>query len=138
MQAHLPIAKELGICVNSYDADCLVLTAPLEPNINDKLTAFGGSIYCVCVMSCWGMVYLKAKEHGLLSPSIVVSKGQIDYLQPVAGQIRASCQLNDTNQFDDFFKTYDTRGRAKITLKASVMDKGKEAVQFTGHYALLG
>ena len=41
---HLPIAQFMGLEVESYDGDTLILTAPLEPNINDKQTAFGGSL----------------------------------------------------------------------------------------------
>ena len=62
---HLPITQFMGLEVESYDGDTLILTAPLEPNINDKQTAFGGSLYNTAVMACWGMIYLKTQEKGI-------------------------------------------------------------------------
>ena len=56
---HLPTAQHMQLAVADYDSRSLTLTAPLGPSINDKLTAFGGSIYVVAVMACWGMVYLR-------------------------------------------------------------------------------
>lgn len=137
MDTHLPIAADLGIQLAHYQGDQLVLSAPLEPNINDKATAFGGSIYCVCVMSCWGMVYLKAKEHGITSPNIVVSHAEIDYMRPVAGEIVAKCQLESADSFEPFFEAHKEKGKAKIKLNSVVEHNNKTAVKFFGHYALI-
>ena len=42
---YLPTAQHMQIRVENYDGSSLRLHAPLAPSINDKLTAFGGSIY---------------------------------------------------------------------------------------------
>lgn len=137
MATHLPIAAELGLKLENYQSDQLVLSAPLQANINDKATAFGGSIYCVCVMSCWGMVYLKAIEHGVAKPNVVVSHGEIDYFRPVASDIIATCRLEQENQFDDFFESYRERGKAKVALCSSIGEPDKPAVKFSGRFALI-
>ena len=88
---HLPITQFMGLEVESYDGEQLILTAPLEPNINDKQTAFGGSLYNAAVMTCWGLVYLKTQEKGI-ECNQVVTGGEVKYKAPVAGTIRAIAQ----------------------------------------------
>lgn len=131
------MAQSLGLDPEFYDGEHLRLVAPLAPNINDKGTAFGGSIYCVAVMSCWGMVYLQAKEFGLDEPNIVVSHGEIDYLKPVNGAIEATCEI-DAAAFEQFWQDYQARGKAKIALHSKVLDKdGQLLARFSGRYAII-
>ena len=70
---NLPITQFMEMDVESYDGKTLILAAPLDPNINDKQTAFGGSLYNASVMACWGMAYLKTQEAGIVCNQVVVS-----------------------------------------------------------------
>jgi thioesterase domain-containing protein len=132
----LDLAVSMDIAIESYDRETLVLSAPLEKNINDKNTAFGGSLYVLNVMTCWGMVYMKCREGGIEIPNIVVSHAEIDYLAPVPDKIIiASCTISD--EFDGFIKYYDANGRSRVRLQSSVVTAGKTAVLFKGKYAII-
>lgn len=137
---HLPITQFMGLEVESYDGEQLILTAPLEPNINDKQTAFGGSLYNAAVMACWGFVYLKTQEKGI-ECNQVVTGGEVKYKAPVAGTIRAIAQAPNADEFDRFFADYNEAGKAKISLNAIITTDGKAdskvAVAFSGQYAIL-
>ena len=100
---YLPTAQHMQISVEHYDGSSLRLHAPLAPSINDKLTAFGGSIYVVAVMACWGMVYMRCVDYGL-DPDIVVAEASIEYLKPVTGDIVASSLVSDEKNWENFFK----------------------------------
>ncbi|MBU72545.1 MULTISPECIES: YiiD C-terminal domain-containing protein [Spongiibacter] len=134
---HLPTAQHMQLAVADYDSRSLTLTAPLGPSINDKLTAFGGSIYVVAVMACWGMVYLRCVEQGL-DPDIVVAKGEIDYMKPVDGDIVASSLPTDEADWTQFFEDFAERGRAKIALSSEVRIGDAVAARFSGLYAIVG
>jgi thioesterase domain-containing protein len=132
----LDLAVSMDIAIESYDRETLVLSAPLEKNINDKNTAFGGSLYVLNVMTCWGMVYMKCREGGIEIPNIVVSHAEIDYLAPVSDKIiSASCTISD--EFDGFIEYYDGNGRSRVRLQSSVVTAGKTAVLFKGKYAII-
>ncbi|MFT6190397.1 MAG: thioesterase domain-containing protein [Oleispira sp.] len=142
---HLPITQFMGLEVESYDGDTLILTAPLEPNINDKQTAFGGSLYNAAVMACWGMVYLKTQEKNI-DCNQVVAEGSMKYIAPVSGRIRAICHAPSEGGLAEFFENFDLKGRAKITLEAAIYNDAcvmkidpetKPSVKFTGLYAIL-
>jgi thioesterase domain-containing protein len=142
---HLPITQFMGLEVESYDGDTLILTAPLEPNINDKQTAFGGSLYNAAVMACWGMIYLKTQEKDI-ECNQVVAEGSMKYIAPVSGRIRAICHAPSEEELTAFFEQFDLKGRAKMTLKAAIYNdtyvmkidpETKPSVTFTGLYAIL-
>ncbi|KZZ40985.1 hypothetical protein A3759_16220 [Thalassolituus sp. HI0120] len=137
---HLPITQFMGLEVESYDGEQLVLTAPLGPNINDKQTAFGGSLYNAAVMACWGFAYLKTQERGLVCNQVVAG-GDIKYIAPVTGKIRAVCRNPGDDVITRFIEHFDRKGRAKISLAAEITTNGEAdgdvAVSFSGQYAIL-
>ncbi|CAH0990240.1 hypothetical protein SIN8267_00332 [Sinobacterium norvegicum] len=132
----VPLASNLGLELTHFDGENLHLTAPLAPNINDKMTAFGGSLYCVAVMSCWGMVYLQT-ELAELNCNLVVSHAEIDYLRPVGSESFTAICHADKQHFEQFITDFKSKGKAKITLTSTITVDGKVAVSFTGQYAIL-
>lgn len=135
---HLPIADYLNMRVHSYDGNEFALAIDLQPSINDKLTAFGGSLFSVSVMNCWGMCYLQARERGI-DPNMVVSHAEIDYLAPVNDEVIIStCKEPEGMNWEGFFESFESRGKARAKLKSSIYCNGREAVSFSGQYAIIG
>lgn len=142
---HLPITQFMGLDVESYDGDTLILTAPLEPNINDKQTAFGGSLYNTAVMACWGMIYLKTQEKNIACNQVVI-EGSMKYIAPVDGRIRAICHAPSEEELTSLFDHFERKGKARISLEAAIYNdtfvkkidpKSKPAVKFSGQYVIL-
>lgn len=135
---YLPISKYLNLRVHEYDGDRFSLAMDLAPSINDKLTAFGGSLFSLCVMNCWGMCYLQARQRGI-DPNMVVSHSEIDYLAPVDDEIIiATCRRPDEMDWQTFFTSFAERGKARATLHSEIICRGKTAVRFKGQYAVIG
>ncbi|MDG2471654.1 MAG: YiiD C-terminal domain-containing protein [Pseudomonadales bacterium] len=146
VEEHLPLGRAMKISVTEFNGQQLSLSAPLVHNNNDKGTAFGGSLYCLAVMSCWSWFYLRCLDtriEPIGAPNIVVTKASIDYLLPVTDEtITATCRLDDESIWQDFVDQYGSKGSAKIQLDASIYSGSdaikKKAVIFTGSYGLLG
>jgi thioesterase domain-containing protein len=135
---HLPISDYLGMRVHEYNGETFSQAIDLKPSINDKLTAFGGSLYSVCVMNCWGMCYLQARQRGI-NPNLVVSRGEIEYLAPVDDDvIIASCHAPQDIDWHDFYDSFASKGRARAKLSSTIVCGGREAVKFNGQYAIVG
>ena len=106
----IPITRRIGIQVEHCDVDRIVLTAPIEPNINHKCTAFGGSLYSVAVLAGWSFVFHNMKLHHLHG-HIVIQHSDVDYIAPVDGQIRAECVMVDQENLYRFIKMYKEGSR---------------------------
>ncbi|KZX80544.1 hypothetical protein A3715_16635 [Oleiphilus sp. HI0009] len=134
---NVPLARAAEISVHSYDGNRLVFEAPLDPNTNDKGTAFGGSIYVIAVATAWGMSSIKSQELGL-DGELVVAKAEIEYLRPLSETLRAEVLSPDQESLDHFKHSFETRGKAAFELEVLVNNsEGKACARFNGKYALL-
>jgi thioesterase domain-containing protein len=136
LHANIPLTEAMQLTALSWDGQQLLLSAPLAPNVNDKGTAFGGSLYNVAVLCGWSLLRLKLDEEGLEKKNIVIQEANTRYLLPVAGELRAECHLV-VEAWQDFLQALQKRGRARITLTVTIRQSDKPAVEFTGTYVAL-
>jgi len=128
----IPLTRAMQLEVGDYDGERLLLTAPLPPNINDKGTAFGGSLYSLAVLCGWSLLRLKLEEAGL-KKNIVIHEATTRYLLPVNEALHAECSL-PLAAWESFLHTLQQRDRARIALTVVIRQQGKPAVEFTGQY----
>ena len=134
----IPLTRDMGVEVISWQDHQLRLHLPLAQNINHKSTLFGGSLYCGAVLAGWGWLYLRLKEAGIDDGHIVIQDGQIQYPLPVKRDGVAICDAPDEASWDKFLKMYQRRGLARLALKTRIVaeDSDEPAVEFVGQYVL--
>src|SRR5690606_34973957 len=81
MQAQLlamPPARAMQLRIADGHADRLRLEAPLAANVNDKGSAFGGSLASLMTLAAWGLAVLRIEQAGL-SAEVYVADSQVRY-----------------------------------------------------------
>ena len=131
LHGKIPITSAMGVRVEDYDGRRLVLSAPLDANVNHLGTAFGGSLNALAVLSGYGLLWL---ELGDDECHIVIRESSISYERPVRGDLRATCVLPEAEVLAKFKRTFQQRGRARIALDATIEDRGVTAVRFRGTF----
>ncbi|MDP1775881.1 MAG: YiiD C-terminal domain-containing protein, partial [Moraxellaceae bacterium] len=58
MREQMPLLNFMQIDAKHWDGQVLTLSAPLEPNRNDKNTAFAGSIASLSTVTGWALLML--------------------------------------------------------------------------------
>lgn len=129
----IPMAKEMQIRVAGYDRNTLVLQAPLAPNVNDKGTAFGGSLYSLAVLTGWGLLSIKLKEENLAG-DVVIHESNVSYRLPVTGDLEARCTIPGDPEYGRFVEDFRVTGKGRISLDVRIMRGSRVAVQFSGSY----
>ncbi len=124
----------MGVRVAHYDGRRLVLSAPLDANVNHLGTAFGGSLNALAVLSGYGLLWLELRDDEC---HIVIRESSITYERPVRGEIRASCALPAAEELAEFKQTFHQKGKARIVLAATIEDQGVTAVRFRGTFIAL-
>lgn len=134
----IPLTRDLGMTVISWETRQLRLHLPLAQNINHQSTMFGGSLYCGAVLAGWGWLYLRLKEAEIHDGHIVIQEGQISYPMPVGGDGIATCDAPDEARWNRFVEIYKRRGRARLALQTRITspESDEAAVKFLGHYVL--
>jgi len=130
----IPITRALGVRVESYDGQRLVLSAPLDVNVNHLGTAFGGSLNALAVLSGYGLLWLELRD---TECHIVIRESSISYDRPVRGEIRAACVRPRAEALAEFKRTFHERGSARIALTATVEDEGVTCVRFRGTFVAM-
>ena len=129
----IPLSR--GVCfeVRELSDTRIMVAAAAAANINVHGTAFAGSLYVVCVLAVWGLVYSRLPDNAAL----VIEQGRIQYRAPVTGDIHAAAAV-ERDEMAGFLRRLNDAGRARIKVSASVRHNAAAAVKFdaTLHAAL--
>jgi len=130
----IPLAAAMAIGVVNYDGHTLAVRAPLTPNRNLHGTAFAGSLFSLCVLTGWGVMWLGLKERGA-SGLIVVADSHIRYRKAVSGDLVCSC-TTEPAAFAASVEQLAASGRTRLALICTIDADDKPAVIFEGTYVV--
>lgn len=137
LHEHIPLAASMGVRVLIAARDEVVLQAPLEPNLNHRDTAFGGSVAAVSILAGWTLVHRRLHEEGIAGRRTVIQASTVHYVAPVDAAFRATCATPDPSEWARFLRTLTRKGKARIRVEADVTCRGTLAATFEGAYVAL-
>jgi thioesterase domain-containing protein len=130
----IPISRQMGVKVIDLSDQRSLLGGQLAPNINHVQTAFGGSLYAVAALACYGLFWALAAKTSLISDNLVIQEGRNQYLHPVDGDFEVESVRPSEEDIQKFFELLQRHGRARLELSAEVRVRGKVAATFVGTY----
>jgi thioesterase domain-containing protein len=116
----------------------VTLEAPLEPNLNHRDTAFGGSVAALAILAGWTLIHERLRDEGIEGMRTVIQRSEVRYVAPADGPFRATCAAPEPEVWSRFLRTFERRGRARVVVGAEVMCRGALAATFRGAYGVLG
>jgi thioesterase domain-containing protein len=132
----IPLTKMMDIKIQTYNEKELITTAPLSININDKGTAFGGSLSTMTIISAWSLCWLISKELGFDSKNIVVIKNENSYRKPVTKDILCYTQKPSKEEILKLKEKLETKKSASIKISSSIIENNEICVIFEGYYVI--
>lgn len=141
----IPIAKAMGVGVDVSDENALVLRAPKEQNKNSLNTAFGGSLVSLATLAGYGVVWELMRSEKPAAGSgaadrrqwhIVVKESKAAYRRPVIGDLIAICERPAQAAIAEFKDALHRYGKAKLKVRARVVEGGQTAVDFQAAYVV--
>ncbi len=129
----IPLTAAMQIDEIDYTGSQLRLSAPLEPNLNDKGTGFAGSIASIATLSGWCLLTLWLRERGI-EADVMIAKSEQRYLAPVTDRLNAVAKLPDDRVVEQFWQRFQEKQRARLPISVAL---GNEKVVFEldGDYA---
>lgn len=92
-RAEIPLLNAMQLSFVDYDNLALTMEAPLAPNINNKGTAFGGSIASICLFGGWAVSTLAFADHDIHNTEIVVFKNEMTFERPARGHLTITARI---------------------------------------------
>ena len=133
----IPLVRALGMQVvcaknSAVDGSQIEFTAALEPNINDKGCAFGGSLSSLKTLACWSVLRTYTWDLGI-SADIFVHTSRVVYIAPVWHDFSVRCALSAEN-LHSFRQSLLERGKAAAILHAEVHCRGELAATMEARF----
>ncbi len=137
----IALARAMQVRVASFDGECLILTAPLAPNLNDKGTGFAGSLATLATLAGWSLATLLAEQaiEGLGGESFcdaAVFHSETDFLRPVREELCAEACLADVSQREKLRARLEAGRRAKLSIRVRIGSEADPALYLRGDYAV--
>lgn len=132
----IPLTKFMELKIDKYTHKELITRAPLNVNINDKGTAFGGSLSTITIISSWGLCWLISKELNIDSKNIVVIKNENFYLKPVTKDIICNTKKPTEKEISILKEKIDKKGSASIKIQSRIIEDNEICVEFEGIYVI--
>lgn len=134
IRGDIPLTGHMQLAVKSFDGQVLELLAPLAPNINDKKTAFAGSIGGLATLSGWFLLTLWTAEK-VGRCDVAAANISHRFKRPIRGDFHARVSLPDAQELEAAVAWMKQKGRARIPLKISIVDAEGVAAEAEGDYA---
>ena len=132
----VPLAA-MQVRVTGYDGLRLHMDAPLAVNMNDKGSAFGGSMTSLMTYAGWGLVTLQLHQAGLRA-DVFVADSTVRYKKPLYADRHAEAELAPEESWAPFLGTLVQRGRARIQLQARIAGpEGEVMADLSGRYVAI-
>ena len=133
----MPPIVAIAAEVVAYDGRCLRMRAPLAANVNDKGSAFGGSMTSLMTYAGWGLVTLRLQLAGLRA-DVFVADSTVHYRKPLYADLEAEAMAAPEESWEAFLATFVQRGRARIGLQARILlPEGGIAADLAGRYVAI-
>ncbi len=111
-------AKTLGIEVSRQWKNGIELSAPLEKNLNDKGTAFAGSIASMLTLAGWALI-TRALQRAGMAADVLAVKSEAEFTAPVTGRLTAACETTEA-ETARVLAELQARGRSRIQLCSEI------------------
>jgi len=131
LNQQIPASESLQIGVNNCSRDKVELLVPLQPNINHKNTAFGGSISVAAILSAWSLIYLNIRDS---KNEIVIQNSEMSYIQPIHSDFESVSIFCEPKQWERFHKSFNKKGKGRITVSSKIYCNGCLAAKFSGTF----
>ena len=86
-RADIPLLTAMQLSFIDYRNLTFRMEAPLAPNINNKGTAFGGSIASICLFGGWAVSTLAFIDNDIHNTEIVVFRNEMIFERPARGHL---------------------------------------------------
>ena len=136
LHREIPMTKYMKLQLKSLDDKELITTAPLDVNINDKGTAFGGSSNTMSIISAWSLCVLISKKLGFDNTMIAIIKNQSSFRAPITKDLLCHTYLPSKKDIEKIKDKLLSKGSTSIKIKSELIENEVSCLDFEGIYVI--
>ena len=133
----IPLLTAMHLSFVDFDNLTLGMEAPLAPNINNKGTAFGGSIASICLFGGWAVATLAFMDHDVHNTEIVVFKNEMTFERPARGHLVVKVTMDPDEFAACLAKLRGSTGeRLRFNVNVEILHDDKRCATMEGLYVV--
>lgn len=132
----IPMGRAMKLSIDVLNEHEIRLQAPLEPNVNDKGTAFGGALTSMMILAGWSLPRLLLHRHNLTA-ELVIGRCEVRFLKPVRQAFTASCAWPEPSAIETFVHGLREQGKGRIELAPEIRAGQELAARLSARYAAI-
>ena len=132
----IPLTRHMGFERIDYDGRDLAFELSLQPNHNDKGTAFAGALSASANLCGWGAITLLLQTE-TESYDVVIRDSRLEYMLPVTRDFRIQARMPQASEIEAFLERLRERGKGRCELMVEVVEDGNCCFRFSGTYVAL-
>ena len=136
LHTQIPLTKLMQLRVDTMDEKELVTSAPLDININDKGTAFGGSSNAMTIISAWSACLLITQKLGFDDTMIAIIKNQSSFRAGITEDFKCYTYLPTKEEIEKLNIKLKSKGSTSLKIKSQIIENGKVCLDFEGIYII--
>lgn len=121
-------AKTLQISISKQWKNGIELTAPLAVNLNDKGSAFAGSVSSILTLAGWALITRQLDEAGL-SADVMVVESATQFSAAIRSNLIARAETTEA-EMTRVLKELEQRGRSRIRIESTIQEHASMTASF--------
>lgn len=134
LHAQMPLSRAMGVRVVEATRGGVLLSAPLEPNLNHRQTFFGGSAAALATLAAWALAHSRLREEEGLDVHLVIQRSTMEYTEPAAAAVEAECVAPPAAEWERMLRTVRRWGKGRIELRVQLRAEGAVIGSFRGSF----
>lgn len=136
LRQSIPLVEHLGFDALRFDGQRFEIDALLQPNHNDKGTAFAGSLSGSANLCGWSLITLLLEQEP--QPyDVVIREGRQEYFLPVTRDFTLTTRLPEAEPLQLFLDKLRQRGKARLDLVVEIHEQGQLCFRHSAAYVAL-
>ena len=133
--ASIAPAEALGIELSGWNGICIELAAPLDRNLNDKGTAFAGSIDSMLDLAGWGALTLALRDAGF-GAEVMIVESTTEYTAAARADMIATAAVS-SDEIARITEELVMNGKSRTRLRCRLSANGVECAAMEAQYAII-
>ncbi|MBN1648415.1 MAG: YiiD C-terminal domain-containing protein [Spirochaetales bacterium] len=133
---HIPVTAAMDFSVSEYSDTRIVLSAPLDTNINHRQSVFGGSISSLLIMSAWAYMYAILQTLGEKG-TIVIQNSNVNYYKPIRNDFQAESIEAEKSEYERFVRMLKKFGKSRMIVRSKITEDGEALASFSGSFVVV-
>jgi len=127
IRSTIPLSSTMQFSIVELNPQSIIVSAPLQPNINIHGTGFAGSLYSIAILTGWALCTHIMASNDMVG-DLVVGNAEVKYRAPVTGAINCRSTVSDID-YEAFQRDFESSGKARLNLQINVGDLPEAVVQ---------